>query len=138
MKRILTIVGVIAASLALGVPAAADAPAEFTDVDVFQEPDPCDPDVLMTTTLTFDVRVHEHRSGFVATASFTATTDTGYSGSGQGHNIFIINPEVHFSDVLTAMVTNADGDRYKVNAIIVGNPNGVAADIFNIRCIRGN
>jgi hypothetical protein len=43
--------------------------------------------------------------------------------------------ENHFADTQTAIVSNADGDRYKVNFHINGTPNGIATERFSIRCV---
>jgi hypothetical protein len=124
----------IAGALAIGSPASADPPGEFTDGASFQEPDPCNPEVTMTTTLTFHVKVHNHRNVMVYVADFTAETDTGYVGSGRQTGVEGAN---HFADTQTAIVSNADGDRYKVNFHITGTPNGIAVDRFSIRCVGG-
>ncbi len=130
--RLLAAAGILTGIGALGAPAAADAPEEFTDVSVFQEPDPCNPDVLQTTTLTFDVDVHDHRNNTVLVVDFTAETDTGYSGTGRDT---IVMAENHFTDTQTAIVSNEEGDRYKVNFHINGTPNGIAVERFSIRCV---
>lgn len=131
--RTLASVGILAAAVAIGGgPAAADAPDGFTATSVFQEPDPCDPDVVQTTTLSFDVDVHDHRNVIVWVVEFTAETDTGYVGSGRET---IVRAANHFTDTQTAIVSNADGDRYKVNFHINGTPNGIAGERFDIRCL---
>lgn len=117
---------------ALGAPAAADPPSGFNDVFVFQEPDPCNPDVIQATTLTFDVTVHNHPNTIVWVVDFTAEKNTGYFGTGRDT---IVMAENHFADTQTAIVSNGDGDRYKVNFHINGTPNGMATERFSIRCV---
>lgn len=132
MKKIIAAAAIAATATIPFSPAAADAPTEFTDTSTFQEPDPCNPGVTQTTTLTFDVKVHDHRNVIVWIVDFTAETDTGYFGSGRET---IVMAENHFADTQTAIVSNADGDRYKVNFHINGTPNGIATEKFNIRCV---
>ena len=131
-KTLLAAATAFAAIIAIGSPAAADAPTEFTDQTSFQEPDPCDPDTIQTTTLTFDAREHDHGNVTVLIVGFTAETDTGYFGTGRNT---IVRGAKHFSDTQTAIATNADGDRYKVNFHVNGTPNGIEIEQLNIRCL---
>jgi hypothetical protein len=134
--KLLALAGIFTTIFAFGTPAVADAPSEVTEVQVFEEPDPCNPDgPMMTTTLTFHVKEHSHKNNNVFVADFTATTDNGYEGSGHYTAVEAAN---HFSFTQNAMVTNADGDRYKVSVHINGTPNGIAVDRFSIRCIGGH
>lgn len=129
------LVGLIAfvlATVAFVAPASADAPSQFTDSSTFQEPDPCNPEVVQTTTLTFDVTVHDHRNVIVWVVDFSAETDTGYVGSGRDTIVMAAN---HFADTQTAIVRNEAGDRYKVNFHVTGTPNGIATERFDIRCV---
>ena len=131
-KTLLAAATTVAAVTALGSPAAADAPTAFTDQFSFQEPDPCDPDTIQTTTLTFDAREHDHGNVTVLVVGFTAETDTGYFGTGRNT---IVSGANHFSDTQTAIVTNADGDRYKVDFHVNGTPNGIATEQVKVRCL---
>lgn len=130
--RAIASAGVLAAVLFHAAPAAADAPGGFTATSTFQEPDPCQPDVVQTTTLTFDVEVHDHPNVIVWVVDFTAATDTGYVGSGRET---IVRAADHFADTQTAIVRNAEGDRYKVNFHVTGTPLGIAVERFDIRCV---
>lgn len=130
--RAIASAALLAAVVVHGAPVAADAPGGFTATSVFQEPDPCQPDVLQTTTLHFDVDVHDHENVIVWVVEFTAQTDTGYVGFGRET---IVRGAKHFVDTQTAIVSNAAGDRYKVNFHINGTPNGIAAERFDIRCV---
>lgn len=129
--QLFALAGVIIAVLAFGTPANADKPGGFTEEVSFFEPDPCNGGE-METTLTLDVQVHDHRNVTVLVVDLTAVTDNGYSGSGRQA---IVMAENHFAETLTAMATNADGDRYKVNVHVNGTPNGIATDRFSIRCV---
>jgi hypothetical protein len=133
--KLLALAGIFTTILAFGSPAVADAPTEFIEVDVFMEPDPCNPEAPeMTTTLTLNFKVHSHKNVNVAVVDFTASTDNGYEGSGHFTDV---GGAKHFSFTQNAMVTNADGDRYKVGVHVNGTPNGIAVDRFSIRCIGG-
>lgn len=132
MKKIIAAAAIAATAAIPHTQAAADKPNEFTDTSVFQEPDPCNPEIIQTTTLTFDVKVHDHSNVIVWIVDFTAETDTGYVGSGRQA---IVMAEKHFTDTQTAIATNAEGDRYKVNFHVNGTPNGIAAERFDIRCV---
>lgn len=132
MKKIIAAGALAATAIIPFGPAAADAPTERTEVFEFQEPDPCNPDVIQTTTLRFEVKLHGHRNVNVMIGNFTAETDTGYFGSGRGT---VVQAKNHFTETQTALVRNAEGDRYKVNFHVTGTPNGIAVEKSNIRCV---
>jgi hypothetical protein len=131
-RKLLALAAIFATVSAFGSPAAADAPIEEYASNSFIEPDPCNLESDMETTLTFHVKIHDHKNVNVVVVDFTASTDNGYEGSGHFTEVGGAN---HFSFTQNAMVTNADGDRYKVSVHASGNPHGIVVDRFSIRCI---
>lgn len=130
-NKLLALAGIPGAVLAFGIPAAADAPSGFTDAFEFQEPDPCNPEVIQTTEITRHVRVHEHGNNVVWTSELAVETDSGYIGSGRQTTVVGTRRVV---DSLTATVRNPEGDSYQVNVHITETPSGIVAETFNVRC----
>lgn len=134
-RKIIPLAAIFMTFLVFAAPAAAGPPRQFTDVVSLQEPDPCNPDVIQTTTLTADIKVHEHQNVFVTIVDFTVETDTGYFGWGRQTVVDGDEPTNHLALTLTAIASNAEGDRYKVNQHVTVTPNGVANDRSDIRCL---
>jgi len=138
IRRLFAITAIAAtASVGLiGSPASADKPITFTDTPSFNEPDPCNPSVGMTTNLTVEVSLHEgHRNNDVVTGKIIAETSNGYVGRGRFTDV---GGAQFFSSTQRVMVTNPDtGQRYIVKIHANGNPNGIIVDNFDIVCLRG-
>ncbi len=103
MRRVATMLVVAAAFVGLTVlPAAADAPVEFsfsaTDTDV----DPCTGE-HMTVNLLFNVKAHEHGNNTVLIIDAHGETSNGYVG--EGHETAVTNQN-HWISVFNWQVTN--------------------------------
>ena len=131
MRLVVALVSVVA--LAFAAPAAADAPAEFTFVDVFPDVNPCTGGP-MTVTLTATGFVHEHGSREVAHGERTITTSDGFAG--RGTESFVDNGRVvrfRFADIMT----NASGDRFRARGVFVADvsTDTVRVDRFELTCL---
>ena len=131
-----------AAALAVGIvaaPAHADRPEPFAFTDSFTEPDPCNPAKMMTTTLSVEGTVHEHRNNVVERLVIHASTSNGYSGT--GHLTLVETPRT-LTISQQVMVSNPEtGHRYKVGGVLVATPKGVRfvngdENGPSVRCVR--
>jgi hypothetical protein len=114
LKRL--IVGLLSVvALAFAGPAAADTPTPFSFTDVFPDINPCTGGP-MTVTLMATGFFHEHGSREVAHGMRTITTSDGFAG--RGTESFVNNGRIlkfSFAD----MMTNASGDRFRANGVVV-------------------
>jgi hypothetical protein len=120
-------------ALVFAAPAAADAPSEFTFVDVFTDVNPCTGGP-MTVTLASRGFVHEHGSREVVHGERTITTSDGFAG--RGTESIVVNGQVvvfRFSD----MMTNASGDRFRARGVFVLDlsTESVRVDRFELTCL---
>jgi hypothetical protein len=129
-------VGFAAALGAIGlgaVPAAADAPAEFSFSVTFSDVNPCtgaDHDV----TLNLDVREHVHGDRVVAHESRTGTTSDGYVME-NGQKNFVFNGNVAraaFHDTWR----DDSGSIFKAQGHFVEKIDGIVVDDFRLRCVK--
>jgi hypothetical protein len=132
MRLVVGLLSVVA--LAFAAPAAADAPTEFSFLDVFPDVNPCT-GAPMTVTLAAMGFFHEHGSREVAYAKRTITTSDGFSGGGT--ESFVNNGRVikfSFADIMT----NASGDRFRARGVFVLDISTDAArvDNFELTCLR--
>lgn len=136
MKKLITAAALTVAAVGLGSsPASADAPIEFPDSLEFPDTDPCSGDPMFVT-IDLDIKAHlGHPKNNVFIIDFDPSTDTGYTSGGAGREIVVV-AENFIVDVSTDMLTNAEGDRVKVNFRLVVNPNGVAVETLDLRCVR--
>ncbi len=134
MKRFLIGALAVASLVLVLVPAAAaDPPAEFVVVDVFDDVDPCTGEVH-EVTINAKFSVHFHGERIVARGERTLSTSSGYLG--RGTSSFVANGRVEvfrFADVLA----NASGDRIRATAVFVLDlaSETVRVDTFELTCI---
>ena len=130
-----------AAALAAGVgvvgfaiPAAADAPAEFTVTNTFPDINPCTGEP-MEVTITAEVREHVHANGnIVARAARTGATSDGYVMD-HGRDSFVFNGKVA-SGTFTDTWRSADGSHFKAQGVFVSKEDGVVVDRYRLRCVK--
>ena len=124
------------AAVVIGVaaPAAADAPAAFTFVDVFPDTNPCT-GTAMTVTITSTGFVHGHGSREVAHAERTITTSDGFSG--RGTETFLDNGQMLVFRQ-TDIMRNASGDRFRAHGVFVLDlaTDTARVERFELTCLR--
>jgi hypothetical protein len=131
MRLVVGLLSVVA--LAFAVPAAADAPTEFTYREVFPDVNPCTGGPMMVTLVGTGF-LHEHGSREVAHFERTITTSDGFAG--RGTESFVYNGRVvrfRFADIMT----NASGDRFRAKGVFVGDvaTETVRVDKFELTCL---
>ena len=113
MRLVVGLLSVVA--LAFAVPAAADPPTQFPNLDVFPDVNPCTGNP-MTVTFVGTAYVHFHGDRVVARAQRTITTSDGFVGHGTDN--FVDNGQV-IMNRLTDIMTNASGDRFRARFVFV-------------------
>jgi hypothetical protein len=118
----------------LAAPVHADQPQRFPDSVEFEEPNPCNPEEMQTTTLTLDVAQHwTHPHTTVINIEVAAETDTGFSG--RGHQTVVIGPRT-YNETLQLIATNTDtGQRYKVNLHLTMLDGTFVVSNFELVCL---
>ena len=131
MKLVVGLLSVVA--LAFAAPAAADAPAEFTFEETFDDVNPCTGED-MEVTLASKGFVHEHGSRIVVRGERTITTSDGFAG--RGTESFVNNGRI-FKFSFADIMTNASGDRFRANGVIVGDvaTETLKVDRFALTCL---
>ena len=119
------------------VPAAADAPARFSDSVTFTAVNPCtgqEHDI----TLNFEIAEHQHRNNFVVHSSRTGETSDGYVMK-HGSESFVDNGNVA-RGAFTDNWRSSDGSKFKAQGVFVFDITNeeLRVDRFSLRCIGNN
>ena len=109
-------IAMIAAGLALAVPAAADPPTAIAFEFIFDDVNPCTGGIH-TVTISGTTYMHDHDGRVVARSERTITTSpTGFVG--HGTDTFVGNGQIELFR-LADIVTSPSGDRFRARYLIV-------------------
>jgi hypothetical protein len=139
MRKTLSILAIAALGMVLmAVPAVADAPTKFTDgFMLYGEPDACNPSETMDIAFTFDVSAHDHTNNVVLIVDSSATSSTGYIGTGRE---IIVENKNWFMDRFNWQNVNPDtGDRISVkgNIKVDLDTGDVVLEDMEFKCLGG-
>lgn len=123
---------VVALAGLMALPAAADAPIEFSETETFLALNPCTEEIHRVT-ITVDGRLHEHGDRQVEHYRHSGFTDDGYVLKGVESFVFNGNAE---RGVFNDIWRRADGSAFKVQGRFVATEDEVVVDDFTIRCIK--
>lgn len=122
------------ATMVTVAPAAADPPVEYTQTDVFEDLNPCDPPNTHQVTITFNVKLHEHKNNTVLIVDSWATTDTGFEGP--GHETTVLNKNNELTTFGFVQANPATGEKYTVKGNIKIVQGEIKVDNFAFKCIK--